>query len=190
MPDLNCKKALWLNHVLGCFIGALFGIFGSCINLPQCNSVVELLGDHFHPFMLFWAHGNGHFQQGNSTTHLNPIEHLWDVLELGLKGHHTAPTNLTELWTTFANIWQVIPVERFQELVNQPMSYEVQLQRRFLYHPLAVGEDNLPDSKLVLAENGCKPVAHTGIFQGGRGSGIESSSFLYHAPFDFVDIRE
>ncbi|GFS94440.1 hypothetical protein TNCV_2014651 [Trichonephila clavipes] len=29
-----------------------------------------------------------------------------------------------------------------------------QLQRTLLYHPLAVGEDSLPDSKLVLAENG------------------------------------
>ncbi|GFW96628.1 hypothetical protein TNCV_2846851 [Trichonephila clavipes] len=33
------------------------------------------------------------------------------------------------------------------------MSYEVQLQRTILYL-LAVGEDSLPDSKLVLAENG------------------------------------
>ncbi|GFV40016.1 hypothetical protein TNCV_4412471 [Trichonephila clavipes] len=34
------------------------------------------------------------------------------------------------------------------------MSYEVQQQRSLLYHPLAVGEDSLPDSKLVLPENG------------------------------------
>ncbi|GFV17780.1 hypothetical protein TNCV_989911 [Trichonephila clavipes] len=34
------------------------------------------------------------------------------------------------------------------------MNYEVQLQRTLLYYPLAVGEDSLPDSKLVLAENG------------------------------------
>ncbi|GFX08308.1 hypothetical protein TNCV_3267971 [Trichonephila clavipes] len=35
-----------------------------------------------------------------------------------MKGHHTAPTNLTELWTALANIWQVIPVECFQKLVE------------------------------------------------------------------------
>ncbi|GFX76828.1 hypothetical protein TNCV_1952691 [Trichonephila clavipes] len=35
---------------------------------------------------------------------LNPIEHLWDVLEQGLEGHHTAPTNLPELWTALVNI--------------------------------------------------------------------------------------
>ncbi|GFW79479.1 transposable element Tc3 transposase [Trichonephila clavipes] len=49
---------------------------------------------------------------------LNPIENLWDVLEQDMKGHHTASTSLTELWTTLANIWQVIPVERFQKLVE------------------------------------------------------------------------
>ncbi|GFX89007.1 uncharacterized protein TNCV_2853071 [Trichonephila clavipes] len=35
-----------------------------------------------------------------------------------MKGHHTAPTNLTELWTALANISQVIFVERFQKLVE------------------------------------------------------------------------
>ncbi|GFY15781.1 transposable element Tcb2 transposase [Trichonephila clavipes] len=54
---------------------------------------VELLGDHLHPFMLL----------------CNPH---------GVKGHHTAPKNLTELWTALANIWPVIPVERFQKLVE------------------------------------------------------------------------
>ncbi|GFX80293.1 transposable element Tc1 transposase [Trichonephila clavipes] len=49
---------------------------------------------------------------------LNPIEHLWDVLEYDVEGHHTAPTYLIELWTALANIWQVIAVERFQKLVE------------------------------------------------------------------------
>ncbi|GFW29923.1 uncharacterized protein TNCV_4999631 [Trichonephila clavipes] len=34
------------------------------------------------------------------------------------------------------------------------MNYEIQLQLTLLYHPLALGEDSLLDSKLVLAENG------------------------------------
>ncbi|GFS97948.1 uncharacterized protein TNCV_2018861 [Trichonephila clavipes] len=49
---------------------------------------------------------------------LNPIEHLWGTLEQDVEGHHTAPTNLTELWTALANIWLVIPVERFQKFVE------------------------------------------------------------------------
>ncbi|GFX11323.1 transposable element Tcb2 transposase [Trichonephila clavipes] len=105
---------------------------------------VVLLGDHLHPLMLFcYPPGNGVFQQENFTSHksqfatgwlvenssdfsvinwppgspdLNPIEHLWDVSGQGVKGCQTAPTNLTELWTTLANIWLVITVERFQKL--------------------------------------------------------------------------
>ncbi|GFT08696.1 juvenile hormone acid O-methyltransferase [Trichonephila clavipes] len=49
---------------------------------------------------------------------LNPIEHLWDVLEQGVKGRQTVSTKLTELWTASINIWQIIPVERFQKLVE------------------------------------------------------------------------
>ncbi|GFX81837.1 hypothetical protein TNCV_2570371 [Trichonephila clavipes] len=44
-------------------------------------------------------------------------------------------------------------VDKFTITV-QNRSYEVQLQRPLLYHPLAVGEDSLLDSKLVLVENG------------------------------------
>ncbi len=35
-----------------------------------------------------------------------------------MHGHHTAPKNRTELRTALANIWQAIPVERFQKLVE------------------------------------------------------------------------
>ncbi|GFT93128.1 transposable element Tcb2 transposase [Trichonephila clavipes] len=52
------------------------------------------------------------------SPYLNPIEPLWDVLEQGVKGHHTPPTNFAEFWTALANIWQVIPMERFQKLVE------------------------------------------------------------------------
>ncbi|GFW04685.1 transposable element Tcb1 transposase [Trichonephila clavipes] len=132
----------------------VWGIFswhclGSLMRIPTSLSAiryVELLGDHIHPFVLFYyLHGNGVFQQDNCTsqksrlatgwlhehsfdfsvtnwplrsTDLNPIDHLWVVLEQDVKNYHTAPTNLSELWTALANIWQVIPVERFQKLVE------------------------------------------------------------------------
>ncbi|GFU82637.1 putative transposable element [Trichonephila clavipes] len=42
----------------------------------------------------------------------NPIEPLWDVLEQGVKDHHTASTNFTKLWTALANIWFPTPIKR------------------------------------------------------------------------------
>ncbi|GFV05273.1 transposable element Tcb2 transposase [Trichonephila clavipes] len=116
----------------------------SLVRVPNSlNAIryVEFLGDHRHPFMLFcYPHGNGvflarqlHLSQVLLDVHssdssvingpprspdINPIEHLWKVLEQGMKGHHTALTNHTELWTALANIWQVIPEESFQKLVE------------------------------------------------------------------------
>ncbi|GFW02054.1 transposable element Tcb2 transposase [Trichonephila clavipes] len=55
----------------------------------------------------YWLQHSSDFSAMNwppRSTGLNPIEHLGDVLEQGMKGHHTAPTNLTELWTALANI--------------------------------------------------------------------------------------
>ncbi|GFT84227.1 transposable element Tc1 transposase [Trichonephila clavipes] len=57
---------------------------------------------------------------------LNPVEHPWDVLE-GMKGHYTAPKNLTELWAALANIWRIIPVEYFQKLVESIITFFLQI---------------------------------------------------------------
>ncbi|GFW80487.1 transposable element Tcb2 transposase [Trichonephila clavipes] len=121
-------------------MGSLVHVSNSLNAFPY----IELLGDHLHLFMLFcYPHSNGVFQQDSYTSHksrlatsclnehssdisvinwppvspnLIPIVHLWDVLEQGMKSHHTAPTNLTELWTALVIIWQVIPVKRFERL--------------------------------------------------------------------------
>ncbi|GBN06603.1 hypothetical protein AVEN_7475-1 [Araneus ventricosus] len=62
---------------------------------------------------------------------LNPIEHLWDVLEKGVKAHHTTPATLTELWTVLADVWQAIPVERFRKLVeSMPRSVAAVIKAR------------------------------------------------------------
>ncbi|GFU35204.1 transposable element Tcb2 transposase [Trichonephila clavipes] len=52
----------------------------------------------------------------NISSNYHTVERRYQ--SCSVKGHHTASTNLTELWTTLANIWQVIPVERFQKLVE------------------------------------------------------------------------
>ncbi|GFU77705.1 transposable element Tcb2 transposase [Trichonephila clavipes] len=54
---------------------------------------------------------------------LNSIGHTWNVLEQGVKTHHTTPTNLIKLRTA-ASIYQGITVERFQKLI-EPMACRV-----------------------------------------------------------------
>ncbi|GFS78679.1 transposable element Tc1 transposase [Trichonephila clavipes] len=76
----------------------------------KCRLPTGWLDEHFSDFSVInWP---------PRSPDLNPIKHLWKVLEQGVKGHHTSSTDLTELWIVLANIWQVIPVERFQKLVE------------------------------------------------------------------------
>ncbi|GFX03558.1 uncharacterized protein TNCV_4751431 [Trichonephila clavipes] len=111
---LELYKGMVAESWSGVFFVELFGIIGACTKLPQYNSVRRVPGsntgwldDHSSDFSIInWP---------PRSPDLNPIVHLWDVLEQGVKCHPTAPTNLTELWTALANIWQV---ERFQKLVE------------------------------------------------------------------------
>ncbi|GFW58508.1 transposable element Tcb2 transposase [Trichonephila clavipes] len=70
--------------------------------------------------LVIWLHSwpEQESTEAGVSPDLNPIELLWDVLEQDVKDHHTIPTNLTELWTDSANIRQIIPMERFQNLVE------------------------------------------------------------------------
>ncbi|GFT86590.1 transposable element Tc1 transposase [Trichonephila clavipes] len=79
---------------------------------PACQSLLATgwLDEHSSDFYIInWS---------PRSADLNRIELLWDVLEQYVKGRHTSPTNLTELWTALANIWLVTPVERFHKLVE------------------------------------------------------------------------
>ncbi|GFS83383.1 transposable element Tc1 transposase [Trichonephila clavipes] len=77
---------------------------GSCIPVFQqedCTSdksrlATGWLDEHSSDFFVInWP---------SRSPDLNPTEHLWVVLEQGMKRHHTAPTNFTELLTALANI--------------------------------------------------------------------------------------
>ncbi|GFX60675.1 transposable element Tcb2 transposase [Trichonephila clavipes] len=93
----------------------------SLVRVPtSLNTIryVEWPIDHLNPFMLFC---NPHaLMEFSYKTIAPPTSPGWllDVLEQGVKCHHTAPKNITELWTALKNIWQAIPVERFQKLVE------------------------------------------------------------------------
>ncbi|GFT02582.1 transposable element Tcb2 transposase [Trichonephila clavipes] len=102
------------------FFVAMFG------NLPQCNSVRRVITiTSIHTFMMFcYPHGNRVFPQDNCASQksqlvtgwldehssdfsvinypprspdLNHVDDLRDSFEQDVKGHHTAPVNLTEL---------------------------------------------------------------------------------------------
>ncbi|GFX43330.1 transposable element Tcb2 transposase [Trichonephila clavipes] len=116
----------WSGVFFRCTVWDLWCVY----QLPSMH--IEMLEDHPHPFMILcYPQGSGVFQQYNCTSRksrlatgwldehssdfsvknwsprrldINSIEPLWDVWEQCEKGHHTAPTNFSELWTALANI--------------------------------------------------------------------------------------
>ncbi|GBN70977.1 hypothetical protein AVEN_172925-1 [Araneus ventricosus] len=83
--------------IWGVFSWQFFGIFGTCTNLPQCDSVRRVAGSQLATAWL--DEHSSDFSVMNwppRSPVLNPIEHLWVVLEKGEKAHHTTPATLTE----------------------------------------------------------------------------------------------
>ncbi len=102
--------------------------------------------DHVHPFMTtVYPSSDGYFQQDNAPCHkaqiisdwfleheneftllkwppqspdLNPIEHLWDVVEREIRIMDVQPTNLQQLRDAILSTWTKISEECFQHLVK------------------------------------------------------------------------
>jgi len=112
---------------------------GHCLNATANLSIVS---DHVHPFM---ATMYPSFQQHNAPCHksriisnwflehdneftvlkcppqspdLNPIEHIWDVVERELHALDEHPTNLNQLQDAILSIWANISKECFQHFVE------------------------------------------------------------------------
>ncbi len=115
---------------------------GHCLNDKAYLSIVA---DHVHPFMTTVYHLLMYFQQDNAPCHkaqlisdwflehdseftllkwppqspdLNPIEHLWDVVEWEIHIMDVQPTNLQQLCEALMSIWTKISEECFQHLVK------------------------------------------------------------------------
>ncbi len=114
-----------------------------CLNTTAHLSIVA---DHDHPFMTtVYPSSDGYFQQDNAPCHaaqiisdwflehdneftllkwppqspdLNPIEHLWDVVERKIRIMDVQPTNLQQLRDAIMSIWTKISEECFQHLVE------------------------------------------------------------------------
>ncbi len=106
----------------------------------------SIVADHVNPFMTtVYPSSEGYFQQHNAACHkaqiisdwflehdneftllkwppqspdLNPIEHLWDVVEREINIMDVQPTNLQQLCDTIMSIWTKISEECFQHLVE------------------------------------------------------------------------
>ncbi len=109
-----------------------------CLNATAYLSIVA---DHVHPFMTtVYPSSDGYFQQDNAPCHiaqiisdwflehdneftllkwppqspdLNPIEHLWDVVEWEICIMDVQPTNLQQLHDAIMSIWTKISEECF-----------------------------------------------------------------------------
>ncbi len=114
-----------------------------CLNTTAYQSIVA---DHVHLFMTtVYPSSEGYFQQDNAPCHkaqiisdwfleheneftflkgppqspdLNPIEHLWDVVEREIHIMDVQLTNLQQLHDAIVSIWTKISEECFLHLVE------------------------------------------------------------------------
>ncbi len=110
------------------------------------TAYLSIVADHVHPFMTtVYPSSEGYFQQDNASCHkaqiisdwflehdneftllkwpplspdLNPIEHLWDVVEREIRFMDVQLTNLQQLCDVIMSIWTKISEECFQHLVE------------------------------------------------------------------------
>ena len=110
------------------------------------TTYLSIVADHVHPFMeTVFPGGCGLFQQDNAPCHkakmvqewfeehnnefevltwppnspdLNPIEHLWDVLNKQVRSMEAPPRNLQDLKDLLLTSWCQIPQHTFRGLVE------------------------------------------------------------------------
>ncbi len=124
---------------------AHFGLLGPIEHRLKTTVYLSIVADHVHPFMTTVYHLLMYFQQDNASCHkaqiisdwflehdneftllkwppqspdLNPIEHLWDVVEREILIMDVQTTNLQKLCDAIMTIWTNISEECFQHLVD------------------------------------------------------------------------
>ncbi len=132
--------------VWGIFSWHTFGPFVPIEHCLNTTDYLSIVADHIHPFMTtVFTSSDGYFQQDNTPCHkaqimsdwflehdngftllkwppqspdLNPIKHLWDVVEREIRIIDVQPTNLQQLREAIMWIWTKISEECFQHLVE------------------------------------------------------------------------
>ncbi len=112
----------------------------------NATAYLSIVSEHVHPLMTtVYPSCDGYFKQDNAPCHkaqiisnwllehdneftlltwppqspdLNPIEHLWDVVEREICFMDVQPTNLQQLRDAIMLIWTKISEECFQHLVE------------------------------------------------------------------------
>ncbi len=132
--------------VWGIFYWHTLGPLVSIEHCLNAIAYLSSVANHVHPFMTtVYPSSDGYFQQDNAPVHkaqiisdwffehdnestllkwppqlpdLNPIEHLWDVVEREIRIMDVQPTNLQKLCDAIMSIWTNISEEFFQHLVK------------------------------------------------------------------------
>ncbi len=142
LPCLNGSGCWWWCNGVGGIFLAHFVPIEHRLNATVYLSIVS---DHVHLFMTTVYHLLMYFQQDNAPCHkdqiisdwflehdneftllkwppqspdLNPIEHLWDVVEREILIMDVQTTNLQQLRDDIMSIWTKISEECFQHLVK------------------------------------------------------------------------
>ncbi len=125
---------------------AHFGPLVPIKHLLNATAFLSIVADYVHPFMTtVYSSSDGYFQQDNTPCNkaqiisdwflehdneftllklppqspdLNPIEHLWDVVEREIHIMDMQPTNLQQLRDAIMSIWTKISEGCFQHLVE------------------------------------------------------------------------
>ncbi|XP_021339399.1 sodium-dependent multivitamin transporter-like [Mizuhopecten yessoensis] len=73
-----------------------------------------------------------YIQHGLASPDLNPIEHVWDILQTALSARNVQPRTLQELGTALVPEWNAIPQNRIRDLIRG-------MRRLFAYGLVAIG---------------------------------------------------
>ena len=130
--------------VWGMFSGHTLGPLVPIGHRLNATGYLSIVSDHVHPFMTtMYPSSDGYFQQDNApcrkawiisnwfleheftllkwppqSPDLNPIEHLWDVVEQELRALDVHPSNLHQLQDAILSILANISKECYQHLVE------------------------------------------------------------------------
>ena len=137
------------------------------------TTYLSTVADHVHPFMEpVFPEGCGLFQQDNAQCHkakmvqewfeevvtwppnssdINPIKHLWDVLDKQVRSTEVSPRNLQDLRDLLLTSWYQIPQHKFRGLVESMPQWvrAVLAAKGGPRQYLAGGHDVMPDRCIV-----------------------------------------